>query len=43
MIDLNRTGSGKKLIDKIAMSANNNNKKAQPSQPKSNQAPKKTK
>jgi hypothetical protein len=43
MIDLKRTGSGKKLIDQIAMNANKNNKKAQSNQPKTTQTPKKTK
>jgi hypothetical protein len=41
MIDLKRTGSGKKLIDQIAMNANKNNKTAQPKQKK--QVSKKTK
>jgi hypothetical protein len=40
-IDLKRTGSGKKLIDQIAMNATKNNKKAQSKQTK--QVSKKTK
>ena len=34
MIDLKRTGTGKKLIDQIVMDANKNNKKTPPNQTK---------